>query len=264
MYFGSLSPSEAKEQYATAEKQFRAYLSKLNVPLTIVDRLFATDSKHMHYLTKSELELIKSTPYLEELTEAKCPPDKTKREYYPDGRWKSTTFDPIRIACYRQILKELMRERAKKYLASYVVGQNDNEVAPAVPAAPVEPSNGVAKTEAATEQTKKSVWTHNESRMYMTEDGTRRQIYYEDPRAGLKGTGVKQGTLLFTGVADGTIVSGTAYVFAKDCDPLSFAVKGKLTRGGKRITLSGKAPRVGTQCRIAGDKHGELIFDLVR
>src|SRR5262245_10079338 len=116
MYFGSLSASEARKQYADYEKVFRAYLTKLNVPQTIVDRLFATDSKHMYYLTKSDLELIKSTPYLEELTEAKCPPDKTKREYYPDGRWKSTTYDPVRIACYRQILKELMREGVQTYL----------------------------------------------------------------------------------------------------------------------------------------------------
>jgi hypothetical protein len=100
--------------------------------------------------------------------------------------------------------------------------------------------------------------------MYMTEDGTRRQIYYEDPRASLKEVGVKQGGLLFNGVVDGTTLSGTAYVFAKDCDPLSFSVKGKLTRDGKRITLNGKAPRVGRKCSIAGDHNEELIFDLVR
>jgi hypothetical protein len=159
-------------------------------------------------------------------------------------------------------LDEVMRDGAKKYSARYAQAQTDNPVAPGETAAPVEPSDEKAKP--ATEQTKKSFWTHNRSRMYMTEDGTRRQIYYEDPRAGLKEVGVKQGALLFDGVVDGTTLSGTAYVFAKDCDPLSFSVKGKLTRDGKRITLAGKAPRVGTQCRIAGDQHKELIFDLVR
>jgi hypothetical protein len=77
--------------------------------------------------------------------------------------------------------------------------------------------------------------------MYMTEDGTRRQIYYDDPRPGLKEVGVKQGTLLFDGVVDGIALSGTAFVFAKGCDPLSFAVTGELTPDGKRITLNGKA-----------------------
>ena len=160
-------------------------------------------------------------------------------------------------------LDGVMRDGVKKYL-TYAQAQTDNPGAPSVPVAPVEPSDGVKKTEPATEQTKKSFWTHNRSRMYMTEAGTRRQIYYEDPRAGLKEVGVKQGGLLFDGVVDGTTLSGTAYVFAKDCDPLSFSVKGKLTRDGKRITLNGKAPRVGRKCSIAGDHNEELIFDLVR
>ena len=160
-------------------------------------------------------------------------------------------------------LDGVMRHGVKKYL-TYAQAQTDNPGAPSVPVAPVEPSDGVKKTEPATEQTKKSFWTHNRSRMYMAEAGTRRQTYYEDPRAGLKDVGVKQGGLLFDGVVDGTTLSGTAYVFVKDCDPLSFSVKGKLTRDGKRITLSGKAPRVGRKCSIAGDHNEELIFDLVR
>jgi hypothetical protein len=47
---GSVSPGP----YAKFEKVFRAYLTKLNVPMTIVDRLFATDSKHVYYLTLAE------------------------------------------------------------------------------------------------------------------------------------------------------------------------------------------------------------------
>jgi hypothetical protein len=100
--------------------------------------------------------------------------------------------------------------------------------------------------------------------MYMLEDGGRRQIYYDDPRPGLKEVGVKQGTLLFDGVLDGTALSGTAFVFAKECDPLSFAVTGKLTGDGKRFTLNGKAPRIGPHCKIAGNKQEELIFDFFR
>ena len=168
----------------------------------------------------------------------------------------------LHINCYRSILKEVVREGARKYLARYAEAQTP--VAPAPTEAPVEPSEDAKKTEPATQQSKRSFWTHNRSRMYMTEDGTRRQIYYEDPRAGLKEVGVKQGTLLFDGVVDGTTLSGTAYVFAKNCDPLSFAVKGKLTRDGKRMTLTGKAPRVGTQCRIAGDHNEKLVFDFLQ
>jgi len=98
----------------------------------------------------------------------------------------------------------------------------------------------------------------------MLEDGTRRHIYYDDPRPGLKEVGVEQGTLLFDGAVNGTTLSGTAYVFAKDCHPLAFLAKGKLTREGKLITLKGKAPRIGTKCSIAGSKQETLIFDFFR
>jgi hypothetical protein len=270
MYFGSLSASEARKQYRDFEKVFRDYLAKLDVPLTIVDRLFATDSKHMYYLTTSELELVKSTPDVEQYVDAKCPPDRTKRTYNPDGTWQSTTFDPIRIGCYRSILKEIMREGANKYLAQYAQAQTGNSVAPGETTAPEKPPESEKKGEPATEQTneteqtKKSFWAHNRSIMYMLEDGTRRKIYYDDPRRGLTEVGVEHGTLLFDGAGDGTALTGTAYVYAKDCRPFPFSVRGTLTRDGKRITLGGKAPRIDTHCTVAGSKQEELIFDFFK
>ena len=148
-------------------------------------------------------------------------------------------------------------------LARYVQAQTDTPAAPAPAEPPVEPSD-VKKTEPATQQSKKSFWAHNRSIMYMLEDGTRRHIYYDDPRPGLKEVGVEQGTLLFDGAVKGTALSGTAYVFAKDCHPLAFSAKGKLTREGKLITLKGKAPRISTKCSIAGSKQETLIFDFFR
>jgi hypothetical protein len=149
-------------------------------------------------------------------------------------------------------------------LARYAEAQTDTPVVPAPTQAPVEPSGDVKTTEPSTQQSKNSFWAHNRSIMHMTENGTRRQIYYDDPRPGLQEVGVKQGTLLFDGVADGITLSGTAFVFARECAPLSFAVTGKLTHDGKRITLNGKASRIGTQCRVAGDKREELIFDFFK
>jgi len=102
-------------------------------------------------------------------------------------------------------------------LARYVEAQTDTPAAPTPTEAPVGPSEDVKKTEPATQQSKKSFWAHNRSIMYMLEDGTRRHIYYDDPRPGLKDVGVEQGTLLFDGAVTGTTLSGTAYVFAKDC-----------------------------------------------
>jgi len=149
-------------------------------------------------------------------------------------------------------------------LARYVEAQTDTPAAPTPTEAPVGPSEDVKKTEPATQQFKKSFWAHNRSIMYMLEDGTRGHIYYDDPRPGLKEVGVEQGTLLFDGAVNGTTLSGTAYVFAKDCHPLAFSAKGKLTREGKLITLKGKAPRIGTKCSIAGSEQETLNFDFFK
>ena len=60
-------------------------------------------------------------------------------------------------------------------LARYVQAQTDTPAAPAPAEPPVEPSEDVKKTEPLTQQSKKSLWAHNRSIMYMLEDGTRRR-----------------------------------------------------------------------------------------
>jgi hypothetical protein len=82
VFFGGLPPSRARELYMRAESTYKAYLEKLDVPTTILDRLFATPSTSIHYLTREELELAESTPYLEEQTNAKCGSSKS-----PSGKF---------------------------------------------------------------------------------------------------------------------------------------------------------------------------------
>jgi hypothetical protein len=115
-YFGKLSANEAQEKYAIMLADYKSYLAKLDVPTAIIDRMFATDSRSMHYLDKGELELMTSTPFLEELTQAKCGTAQHRREYNRNGTWKSTTFDAKHIECYRGILKELTKSGAQRYL----------------------------------------------------------------------------------------------------------------------------------------------------
>jgi hypothetical protein len=116
-FFGGLPPGQAKEMYDQAEKNFRAYLDRLNVPQTILDRLFATPSTSIHYLTRDELQLAESTPYLEEQTQAKCGTSKART--YTQGNSRIHEEDPAHINCYRAILKELMQAGAKEYLIKY-------------------------------------------------------------------------------------------------------------------------------------------------
>ena len=115
--FAKLSPHEAREQYERAESNYRAYVSKLNVPTTIVDRMFATGSREMHYLSWPDLQLIQSTPYLEELVLARCGVSKHQKMSAANN-WTSTE-DPVHVQCYRATLKEMMQSGAKAYLQKY-------------------------------------------------------------------------------------------------------------------------------------------------
>jgi hypothetical protein len=118
--FGNLTPSEARARYEAAQAAFLAYLRKLDVPQTIIDRMFATDSQSMYYLTWPEHELMQSTPYLEEMTYSKC--GKSKAEHMSRSNNWTSTEDPQHVNCYRGILKQIMAEGVKKYLETFGEG----------------------------------------------------------------------------------------------------------------------------------------------
>ena len=115
--FGKMSALEAREQYNSAETSYRTYLQQLSVPSPIIDRLFAIDSQSVHVLTELELELMESTPFLEEHTLARCGPDKSQHMSAANN-W-TYTQDTEHVKCYREILKELMKDGAQKYLERY-------------------------------------------------------------------------------------------------------------------------------------------------
>jgi hypothetical protein len=112
-YFAKLSAGDAQQEYAKMLAEYKAYLAKLEVPSAIVERMFATDSKSMHYLDRGELELMTSTPFLEELTHARCGPDRTEH-MSARNNWTSTE-DIQHINCYRTILNELMQAGSRRF-----------------------------------------------------------------------------------------------------------------------------------------------------
>jgi hypothetical protein len=112
--FGQMSGPEARQMYQREQADFQEYIRKLDVPSAIAERLWATDSRNMHFLTKSELELMQSTPYLEEQTLARCGPSKTVH-MSRSNNWTSTQ-DARHVDCYRNLLVEFMREGTKAYL----------------------------------------------------------------------------------------------------------------------------------------------------
>ena len=112
-----------------------------------------------------------------------------------------------------------------------------------------------------------SFWTHNGSEMRLRVDGDRRTFLYERPRAGIASQGVERGTVLFEGTISGETgsYSGTAYLFSARCGKQSYAVSGELQDDGRRIFLSGEAPRRDSStCAVQGYRDDRLIFDFVR
>lgn len=104
------------------------------------------------------------------------------------------------------------------------------------------------------------LWLHNGSVMRLEASGNERRIFYEAPRAGLRKVGAAPGTLLFEGLADGQTFSGTAHVFAAGCAPQPYAVTGRISDGGRRIVMTGKAPRISPACQATGLRDDTLVF----
>jgi len=115
--FGQLPPADARERYKMAQDHFTSYLKRLDVPQTIIDRLFATDSRSMYYLTWPEMELMQSTPYVEEMTYSRC--GKSKKESMSAKNNWTMTEDTVHVECYRSILKQILADGAKDYLEKY-------------------------------------------------------------------------------------------------------------------------------------------------
>lgn len=112
--FGQMSGPDARQLYQREQANFQDYIRKLDVPSSISDRLWATDSRSMHFLTKPELALMQSTPYLEEQTLARCGPSKTVH-MSRSNNWTSTQ-DVKHVECYRGLLLEFMQEGTRSYL----------------------------------------------------------------------------------------------------------------------------------------------------
>ncbi len=58
----------------------------------------------------------------------------------------------------------------------------------------------------------RSLWTHNGSVMYLIEEGSRRRIFYREPRTAMLEAGANPDSLLFEGTSDGTHIDGVAFV----------------------------------------------------
>lgn len=88
---------------------------------------------------------------------------------------------------------------------------------------------------------------HNGSQMAWEAKGDRIWIWYYTPRAGLKGSGVVPGTLLFEGENTNGQIRGTARRFSKKCGDKTYAVQQRPASSG--IVLEGQYQGRDSNCQ---------------
>jgi hypothetical protein len=239
--FGNLPAQKARELYENSQTVFRDYVKEMNVPATIIDRLFATDSHNMYFLSWPEIQLLDSTPFLEEMVYSKC--GKSKHVHMSaENNWTSTE-DPQHVYCYRSILKQMMREGAQNYLQFAGVELAAPQLAPAV-----------------TEKGNVRRWSYNGSVFEMISNGVGRKFVYAEVRDGLREVGVVGGSVAFEGVQTGEALQGKAYVYSARCGPIAYPASGRITVDQKRATVNGKAPYVDAQCARVSSHDSTMDF----
>ena len=122
----------------------------------------------------------------------------------------------------------------------------------------------IAGAATATWADQESLWTYNDSVMYLVNKGQVREFRYQDPRPALIPFGVTPGTLAFRGFSRGGEYVGTAFTFTRECGALSFQARGPILDNGERVLLAGRLPQVDARCQSIGSADHQLEFRLVK
>ncbi len=114
------------------------------------------------------------------------------------------------------------------------------------------------------------LWAHNGSEMVFETGfqnapggGNGVSLWYWAPRAGLRDVGVRQGTRLFAGTQNGTLISGEAMIFTPDCGAYGYYVEGNWFDGAADLVLRGERPVIDDQCRVTDQRVDTLVFTFV-
>ena len=110
----------------------------------------------------------------------------------------------------------------------------------------------------------RTLWDHNGSVMYLVENGSSREFYYQKPRPGMLEAGAHPDSLLFRGQLNDGHISGTAFLFNANCGQVPFAVKGTILDNGEKVVLTGQAPHIGRNCQASGEYTSTLEFKLLK
>jgi hypothetical protein len=109
-----------------------------------------------------------------------------------------------------------------------------------------------------------SFWSHNGSVLYLIADGSSREFRYYQPRQGMVEAGARPDSLLFEGQSEDGAYSGTAYIFDARCERVPYQVRGPILDDYQRVVLQGRAPQMGSDCRIERRINEKLEFTLIK
>ncbi len=170
----------------------------------------------------------------------------------------SKPADSIEISELQKRLQKLELELETQRLKAL---QQQAPNSAAQPDAPQAGNNSGAIPSPVQQSRNQSLWDHNGSLMVLVADGAQRSFVYESPRVGMRQRGVRRGTRLFEGRKSGNAYTGTAYVFSKDCGPLSYAVTGEVSEDQRQVVMRGFAPvSLDERCRPRSSREDVLIF----
>ena len=108
-----------------------------------------------------------------------------------------------------------------------------------------------------------SFWSHNGSIVYLIAEGLQREFRYYRPREVMLQAGARPDSLLFTGKSENDGYVGTAFIFNPRCGQIPYTVSGPILDNYRRVRLRGRAPRMGSDCRIKGYLTDTLEFTLI-
>src|SRR5580704_8944938 len=108
----------------------------------------------------------------------------------------------------------------------------------------------------------RSYWDYNKSLVYLEASGDSRKFVFVEPNEDLLAQGAQPGTLLFEGRRSGDMYDGRAYVFAGDCGPIPYNVRGAVLNSDQTVEVTGKAPIVDPKTCQQTNLHDErLVFN---
>ena len=109
-----------------------------------------------------------------------------------------------------------------------------------------------------------SYWKNDQSIMRLEATGIRRKFYFYTPSDDQLKAGAKVGSLRFDGKISESGYAGTAFLYSEKCGRLAFRVSGEIEESDGRVILSGRAPRVDSDCQEVGTTDQKLVFQFIK